>query len=153
MAKGNNPTETMPHSIVNESSNCKVVLCNGQREVGSRSSTLGPLKLSRQQIAMKSLKALVSSTWHSCAVRPSGVGAQQSPQMWGDLPFGAELKGKNFPQIMGQVFPSASTLCTLQVLQPGAETVHLVGELSNATVLLSSVCLTTVKKIPRGKYA
>ena len=51
---------------------------------------------------------------------------------------------------MGQPFPSASTLCPLQVLQPGAEAVHLVGELLNATVLLSPVCLTTVKKFPGG---
>ena len=70
--------------------------------------------------------------------------------MWGDC-FRSRAEGKNNPSTHGgQVFPSASTLCTLQVLQPGAETGHLVGELSNATVLLSSVCLTTVKKFPGG---
>ena len=51
---------------------------------------------------------------------------------------------------MGQSSPSPSALCPLQALQPGAETVHLVGKLLNATILLGSVCLTTVEKFPEG---
>ncbi len=48
-----------------------------------------------------------------------------------------------------EVAPSSSALGPLQVLQPSAKTVHLVGELLNSTILLSPVCLTTVEKFPR----
>ena len=48
-----------------------------------------------------------------------------------------------------EVAPSSSALGPLQVLQPSAKTVHLVGELLNSTILLSAVCLTTVEKFPR----
>ena len=48
-----------------------------------------------------------------------------------------------------EVALSSSALGPLQVLQPSAQTVHLVGELLNPTILLSPVCLTTVEKFPR----
>ena len=68
----------------------------------------------------------------------------------GRAPFGAAPRGKNCLQIMRQPLPSLRALGPLQVLQPGTETVHLVGELLNTTILLSSVCLTTVEKFPEG---
>ena len=73
--------------------------------------------------------------------------ATRSHSSAGQAHFEAEPK-ENMPSYH-EVAPSSSALGPLQVLQPSAKTVHLVGELLNATILLSPVCLTTVEKFPR----
>ena len=68
----------------------------------------------------------------------------------GRPPIGAALQSKSFPSNHGQPFCSASALRPFQVFQPGAKSVHLIRKLLNSTILLGSVCLAAVKKIPGG---